>query len=122
MLSDFKDQILTLLEDNFFGDDQLKRSITYTLYKGRSTAAQTFTITEAVLVKHKVAEEELEDGVAAQRARRKYIIREADLPTGVTVISLTKNDRITDDGSEFIVEEIDKTLEFIIAITVVGAQ
>jgi hypothetical protein len=122
MLSDFKDQILELLEDNFFGDDQLKRSITYDLYKGRSTAAQSFTIASAVMVKHKVTEEELEDGVMAQRARRKYIIRETDLPAGVTFNSLTKNDHITDGSAEFIVEEIDKTLEFILAISAVGAQ
>ena len=120
MLSEFKDQILGLLEDNFFGDPELKRSITYSLYKGRSTAAQTFTIVNAVRTKHKLGDVELEDGVSAQQAMVQYIVRETDLPAGVTVDSLTKNDRITDGSSEFIVTEIDKTLEFVIAITVVG--
>jgi len=120
MLSEFKDQILGLLEDNFFGDPELKQSITYSLYKGRSTAAQTFTIVDAVRTKHKLGDVELEDGVSAQQVMVQYIVRETDLPAGVTVDSLTKNDRITDGSSEFIVTEIDKTLEFVISISAVG--
>jgi hypothetical protein len=122
MLSRYKTQMLKLLEDNIFDDSEIVVSITYTRYKGRDTAAQTFTISDAARIQHDVVSEELDDGVMVQRAQNMYIIKESSLPSGVTVADLTKNDKITDGSVDYLVSEIDKTLEFVIQVVATGSQ
>lgn len=122
MLSEYKDQILGLAEDNVFDDPEVVHAIDWSLYRGRSIAEQTFTIPDAALMNWEVGSEELEDGVSVQRGRRDYLIKESSLPAGVTVKDLTKNDHVTVDGSEFIVDLLDKTLEFVIYAKLVGAK
>ena len=121
-LSRHRNQILRLLEDHLFGDDEISESIDWHLYKGQATAVQTITIPDAARVKHEIGAEELEDGVSAQRARRNYIIKESRLPAGITYQDLTKNDRVTIGDTEFMVEGLDKTLEFVIYASLVGPK
>jgi hypothetical protein len=120
-LSDFQDQILEIVEDHFFADTELVRTVTWSLYKGRSTAASTFSV-PAVHGKHKVGDAEMEHHVAGQQGERIYYIRESDLPSGVTFEDLTRNDVVTDAGSDFTVAEINKSLEFIIKVTCWGPR
>ena len=105
--------------DSWLDDPNLSRTISYTLFKGRSTAAQTFSIT-AVCKKRKLSRSEFPDGGGGQNAERKYLIREADLPSGVTSDDLTLNDTITDGTAELTVTEINKSLDFVIDITAEG--
>lgn len=122
MLSDFRDQILETLEDNFFGDPEIIQSIEWAIYRGRSTPEQTFTILDAALVKWEVGTEELEEGVGVQMAKRNYVIKESSLPAGVTCKDLTKNDHVTVEGTEYIAVNLNKTLEFVVYVELVGAQ
>ena len=123
MLSDFQDQIVAMLNANLFDDPDLKRTITWTLKASPGTAEQAFTA-NAVLIGHEVESENLEEGrgLGQQSAKRTYLLYESELPTGITIQALTKNDRITDSGAEFIVTFIDKTLEFIFIVDCLGAK
>lgn len=119
MIGQFEKSIKQILS-SFMRDPNVKRTITYTVYGGRSNVVD-FQI-DAVCSLHSLADSALQDQLSAQSAQRKYIIREQDLPAGVTVQSLTRNDRITDGDAELVVTDINKVLEFVIEITAVGGQ
>lgn len=89
------------------------------MFKGHSTT-QTF-IVSAICSSRNVGVTGLDSGIQGQLTTRVYILRESDLPTGVTVDSLTRNDRISDDG-EFTVVNINKSPEFLIEITAEGTD
>jgi hypothetical protein len=120
VLGRFKKPILQRV-DWLFQDPQLVTTITYQLYRGRTeqgTQSSSFQI-PAVRTKD-VVRSEVIDQVQLQVSERLYIIRESDLPSGVTVASLNVNDRVTDSGGDFIVTEINKTLGFVIQLSVTG--
>lgn len=104
--------------DRLFRDTTRTRTVTYSLYKGRDVAPQTFSIL-AYLYSHQIGDESYQ-GVSTQEATRRYFIRTADLPSGVTRDSLTRNDTITDAGQEFSIVEMRKNLDFLVKLIVSG--
>jgi hypothetical protein len=108
----------------WFSDPELVRTITYSLYKGRlnkgaTTSSQNFSIL-AVLTKERILTQPTQS-VDHQTSARKYIIRTSDLlAEGVSHSDLTENDNITDDGGDFSVINVDRTLGFVVVIDATG--
>ena len=108
----------------WFNDPNLVRTITYSPYAGRSgkgatTLGTPFQI-KTVLTQERLSNQTVEH-VDHQVSNRKYIFRASDLVAkGLQHSDLNLNDNITDDGGDFCVTSIDRTLGFVILIEATG--
>jgi len=122
ILSDLEAPISKVL-NLFFQEVQLTAIITYRLSQGQNAQGEEsfrdFTIT-AIPSGKEYANAKLARILKIETGRRKYVIREADLPDDVTVDNLSTNDRIADGNKMLRVVEIDKTLGFVIELQAEG--
>lgn len=122
MLAEFEPGILEIV-DEFFLDPELSTTITYKLYQGTTNGVesfQTFSV-PAICSNHVTDSKPVMDNARVQGSIRQYIIREANLPQGVTRNSLGKNDKIVVGTQTLDIVDINKDLGFLIAVIVQGA-
>ncbi|MBI4962498.1 MAG: hypothetical protein HY913_04415 [Desulfomonile tiedjei] len=122
MLSEFEPGILEIVGE-FFSDPELRTTINYRLYIKTERGVEstnTFTL-PAIRSNFMVESVPVMDGTKVQSSLRQYIIREADLPQGVTRNSLGRNDKIIDGTQTLDIIDINKDLGFVIQIITQGA-
>lgn len=105
----------------FFSDTTLTTTLAWNLYKGHETAYVSYSVL-ALRSGHALDKDEMESRTAIQRAARSYIIRESDLPSGLTKALMTENDRITDSGVELVINELDKSIPGFVYVEALGTQ
>lgn len=105
----------------FFDDASLTTSLTWKLFKGHETAFVNYSVL-ALNVEHLLDKDEMESRTAIQKAERSYIIRESDLPSGLTKALITENDRITAGSVELVINELDKSVPGYLYVEALGNQ
>ena len=125
-LRQFQPGINRLLR-RLFEDAGPSRTIRYKLYKGLSpdtngdaTATyQEFSI-PALLTGVKTSALSVNSGVSVDEMTSDFMVRPSDFPKGVTVDDLSPNDRITYGGKDFAVMRINRSIPFVVQLSVCG--
>ncbi|MDQ7785734.1 MAG: hypothetical protein RDU20_22830 [Desulfomonilaceae bacterium] len=109
--------------DRFFSEAHLTVVITYRLYQGHDSMGEdsytNFPLT-VIPSRTRIRNTSSDRGVPIRTGHACFIVRDVDLPPGVTVHDLSTNDRIVhpDAAEELVVASIDKTLGFVVELRV----
>lgn len=121
-INDLEGPIRSVL-DRFFAEAHLTLLVTYRLYQGHDSMGEDsytdFPLT-VIPSRTRIQNTRSDRGLPIQTGHAGFIVRDVDLPPGVTVHDLSTNDRIVhqDAAEELVVASIDKTLGFIVELRV----
>lgn len=111
-----------------FQDATLKVDVTYRLYQGMVededsglmvASWQEFEI-PALPTELRLSSSSVQAGGSIEGGSSGFMFRPGDLPSGTTVEDLTENDEITTDNRTFLVRSINRSLPYVVAVSVDG--
>ena len=110
-----------------FGDPSVTKQITYRLFRGMTTDHDgnpvadyhDFSLT-ALIASTKTSAQQVRSGVSLSALSSGFVVRPEDFPAGVTVDDLTPSDMITYDGKDHGVQSINRSIPFVVQISIVG--